>query len=113
STILRELSALNFMCVEEPARPIIAEQRGIDGDGIYDRDPKLFTELMLSRAMYQFKQMENYQGPVIFDRGIPDNIGYANIFSLDLPHIHQASIKYRYNNLFFFTPGWKEIYHTD
>ena len=57
STILEELATLKFMCVEEPARPIIAEQRNIDGDGIYERNPRLFTELMLSRMMFQFQQV--------------------------------------------------------
>ncbi len=113
STILQELIALKYLCIEEPARPIIAEQRGIEGDGIYDRNPKLFVELMLSRAMFQFKQMQNCDNNVIFDRGIPDNITYAQGFGWDPSHIHNASKQYRYNNLVFFTPGWKEIYQTD
>ena len=113
STVLQELVALKFMCIEEPARPIIAEQRSIDGDGVYEKDSRLFTELMLSRAIYQFKQMQNYREPVIFDRGIPDIIGYENIFDLELPHIHKASKKFRYNPVVFFMPGWEKIYQTD
>ncbi len=113
STILKELTTLKFMCVEEPARPIIAEQRNIDGDGVYERNPRLFTELMLSRAMFQFHQMQNYNVPIIFDRGIPDNIIYAQDLEFDLRHIHNAAKKYRYNNIVFFTPGWREIYQTD
>jgi predicted ATPase len=113
STILQELIAHKFMCIEEPARPIIAEQRSIDGDGIYDKDKKLFLELMLSRAIFQFKQMQNFHEPIVFDRGIADNIGYSHVFGLDLPHIYKASEKYKYNNIVFFTPGWKDIYQTD
>jgi predicted ATPase len=113
STILKELIALKFMCTEEPARPIIAQQRGIGGDGIYDKDTKLFIELMLSRAIFQFEQARSYHGPVIFDRGIPDMIGYANSADLALAHLQKAAEKYRYNNMVFFTPGWEEIYQTD
>ena len=113
STILQALIKLKFMCIEEPARPIIAEQRGIDGDGIYDKDTKLFIELMLSRAIFQYKQMQNYHGTVIFDRGIPDMIAYAHGASLDLTHVQKAAKKYLYNNLVFHTSGWKEIYQTD
>src|SRR5471030_640699 len=113
STILQELIALKYMCVEEPARPIIAEQRGIEGDGIYDKDMKLFIELMLSRAIFQFQQMQSYHGPVIFDRGIPDMIGYANSADLALAHVQKAAEKYRYNNVVFFAPGWEAIYQTD
>jgi predicted ATPase len=113
STILKELTTRKFLCVEEPARPIIAEQRNIDGEGVYEKNPRLFTELMLSRSMFQFQQMQNYKGPIIFDRGIPDNIVYAQALGFDLSHIHNAAKKYRYNNIVFFTPGWREIYRTD
>ena len=113
STLLQELMALKQSCIEEPARPIIAEQRSIDGDGIYDRDTKLFIELMLSRAIFQFKQMQNYRGPIIFDRGIPDMMGYANSAGLELAHVLKASNTYRYGDLVFYAPGWKEIYTTD
>jgi predicted ATPase len=34
--ILRELVRLGFLGVNEPAREILAEQRAIGGDGIYD-----------------------------------------------------------------------------
>jgi predicted ATPase len=113
STILKELTTLKFMCVEEPARPIIAEQRNINGNGVYERDPRLFTELMLSRMMFQFQQMQNYKEPIIFDRGVPDNIVYTQDLGFNLRHIHNAAKKYRYNNVVFFTPGWREIYETD
>lgn len=113
STLLQELMALNFRCIEEPARPIIAEQREIEGEGIYDKDMKLFIELMLSRAIFQYKQMQDWNEPVIFDRGIPDLIEYANSAKLNLPHTLKASEKYQYSSVVFFTPGWQEIYTTD
>lgn len=113
STILKKLSAQKFRYVEEPARLIIAEQRSIEGQGVYEKDSKLFIELILSRALFQFQQIHSYQGPVIFDRGIPDMIAYANLAGLNLAHIQKAAEKYRYNNLVFFAPAWEEIYTTD
>lgn len=113
SSILKELTTLKFMCVEEPARPIIAEQRNIDGYGVYEKDPMLFTELMLSRSIFQFQQMQGYEEPIIFDRGIPDNIVYAQDLDFDIKHIYNAAKKYRYAPLVFFAPGWEEIYKTD
>jgi predicted ATPase len=74
------------------------------------KDTKLFIELMLSRSI---KKMQIYPGPVIFDRGIPDIICYAKGASLELAHAERAAKKYRYNDLVFFPPGWKEIYQTD
>src|SRR3546814_10233995 len=38
--------------VHPPARQILAEQRSIGGAGVPDRNPALFTELLLSRALY-------------------------------------------------------------
>ena len=113
STLLKGLRRFGVTCIDEPARQILAEQRGIIGDGVPDRDPKLFTNLLLSRSIYQFKQMENHKGSVIYDRGIPDNIGYALLFDLDKNSAINAANQYRYNKRIFFLPAWKEIYKTD
>lgn len=113
STILKELRKLGLLCIDEPARQILAEQRAIEGSGVPEHDPKLFTDLLLSRSIYQFKQMENHQGPVIYDRGIPDNIGYAKLFDLDLHTSTKAAHQYQYNKYVFFLPAWEEIYEND
>lgn len=113
STILKELRKLGLVCVDEPARQILAEQRAIGGDGVPEYDPKLFTELLLSRSIYQFHQMEDRQGPVLYDRGIPDNISYAKLFDLDLKPYINASHQYQYNRQVFFLPAWEAIYEND
>lgn len=113
STILNELRQFGLLCIDEPARQILAEQRAIEGRGVPERYPKLFTELLLSRSIYQFKQMETYQGAVIYDRGIPDNIGYAKLFDLDLHPSVKAAHQYHYNKHIFFLPAWEDIYEND
>jgi len=113
STILKELRKLGLVCIDEPARQILAEQRAIGGDGVPEHDPKLFAELLLSRSIYQFKQMADRQGPVIYDRGIPDNISYAKLFNLDLKAYTKAADQYQYNKHVFFLPAWEEIYEND
>src|SRR5215467_14842919 len=57
STIVTVIQHLGFSCIEEPARQILAEQRSINSAGLPEKDPRLFTELMLSRSIYQYKQM--------------------------------------------------------
>ncbi len=52
--VIRELIALGFTLIAEPAREVIAEQPAIDGNGVYDRDPGLFLELMLECAIDTF-----------------------------------------------------------
>lgn len=83
STVLKLLKAEGFIVVEEPAREILAEQRSIGDEGVPEKNPKLFVQLLLSRAIYQYKQMQEAYDTVIFDRGIPDNIAYAQLFKLD------------------------------
>jgi predicted ATPase len=51
--------------------------------------------------------------PVIFDRGIPDMIGYASLFEIDRGPSQRAAGRYCYNKMIFVTPDWKEIYATD
>ena len=93
STILKALRKLGLMAIDEPARQILAEQRSIEGDGVPDRDQKLFTDLLLSRSISQFHQMQEHQGPVIFDRGIPDNIAYADLFGISTKTAKKAADK--------------------
>lgn len=113
STILRQLRILGFTCVDEPAREILKEQRAINGDGVYDKDKKLFKELMLSRSLLRYSQMTDRHFPCFFDRGIPDNIAYARLFGLDDSADSKAADIYRYNTHVFWLPAWKEIYATD
>ena len=113
STVLQLLKSQGLNVVPEPAREILAEQRSIEGEGVPEQNPRLFTQLLLSRAMYQYKQMQAAHDIVIFDRGIPDNIAYAQLFNLDYAPAHQAAKLYRYNTEVFIFPAWSEIYTTD
>lgn len=113
STVLKLLKAKGLTIVPEPAREILAEQRSIDGEGVPEKNPKLFTELLLSRAMYQYKQMQSCDDTVIFDRGVPDNIAYAQLFNFDFPPAKNAAKIIRYDTDVFIFPAWEEIYVTD
>jgi predicted ATPase len=113
STVLNLLKAHKVTVVAEPAREILAEQRSIGGEGVPEKNPQLFTELLLSRAMFQYKQMQGTDGTVIYDRGIPDNIAYADLFKLDFPHAYRAAKLVQYHPQVFIFPAWKQIYATD
>ena len=54
-------------------------------------------------------------GPVIFDRGIPDIMGYLTLCSLPVPpHVAAAVPRHaRYNARVFLTPYWDEIFTQD
>jgi predicted ATPase len=113
STVINALRDLNLICIDEPARQILAEQRSIAGKGVPEYNPQLFTDLLLSRSIYQFKQMRDHHSPIIYDRGIADNIGYAKLFSLSSQCASNASKLYQYNKQVFFLPAWQEIYQND
>src|SRR5262245_31473600 len=95
STLLQHLRTRGSAGIEEPARQILAEQRSIDGNVITHRDSRLFVELMLSRAICEYRRMQTCTQPVFFDRGIPDILAYASGF--DYPPGQNAARKYRYN----------------
>lgn len=113
STLVRALAARGVRVVEEPARPILAQQRAYGGAGVPERDPRLFVELMLSRAIAAHGDSAAADGPVLFDRGVPDMIAYAALFGLDRAPYRRAAAVFRYAPRAFVTPDWPEIYATD
>jgi predicted ATPase len=109
--VLHELVGKGFVGVAEPARRVLAEQRSTGGEGVPEKDPALFCALMLSLAISDFCEMEG--SVAFFDRGIPDQIGYAELFDLDSTDAERAAELHRYNEMVFVMPSWPEIYTTD
>ena len=104
---------MGFVGVDEPARAVIAEQRATSGVAIYDRDRRLFLDLMLARAIGDYEARTGADAAVFFDRGIPDLIGYARLFGLDPSEMTTAAKRYRYSDVVFALPSWSDIYTTD
>lgn len=42
STLINCLRRRGYICIDEPAREIIAEQKSISGQGLYNKDKRLF-----------------------------------------------------------------------
>jgi predicted ATPase len=113
STVLECLRVRGIRAVVEPARPILSEQRSIQGNGLPDRDPRLFVELMLSRMLSTYRENCTEAGPILFDRGVPDILAYAKLFGFAFPPAENAATLYRYNRQVFIAPAWEQIYRTD
>jgi len=60
-----------------------------------------------------YRQCEALPGPVLFDRAIPDILGYAALFGFAFPPGENAAHLYRYNPQVFVAPAWEKIYCTD
>jgi predicted ATPase len=99
--------------VGEPAREILAEQRSIGGEGTHDRDPSLFVELLLRRSIEEHAAAQRWDGPVVFDRGVPDCIAYAVLMGTDPAPSVVASDVYRYRSEVLLLEPWEEIYTVD
>ncbi len=112
TSILSELSQRGIPTVEEPARSVLQQQRLINGEGVYDKNPFLFKELMLSKMLDDYENAPPYD-LVFFDRGLPDLIAYSKCFHLDIGAELQASRTYRYNPVVFFAPMWRDIFIND
>jgi predicted ATPase len=113
SAILSELAGMGYGVVTEPAREVLAEQRAAGGDGLPEKSPTLFCELMLSSAVASYERMRDSTAPVVFDRGVPDQVGYAELFGIDASAAEQAAGVCRYHDEVFVLPSWPEIYRTD
>lgn len=92
STLIDALEKRGFARSVEAGRAIIQHQVEIGGKALPWADRSLFAELMLSWEMRSYGLACNNEGPVFFDRGVPDVIGYLTLCRLPVPeHIRQAA----------------------
>ncbi|MEO5758612.1 MAG: AAA family ATPase, partial [Mesorhizobium sp.] len=74
----------------------------------------LFAELMLSWELRSWHSAREHTGPVFFDRGVPDTLGYLRLSGLSVPrHVSAAANCFRYNPRVFIAPPWPEIFAQD
>ncbi|VWB57034.1 AAA family ATPase [Burkholderia metallica] len=114
STLLDALEQAGFARSQEAGRGVIRDQMAIDGRALPWRDPAAFAELMLSWEMRSYELARHAGGPVFFDRGVPDVIGYLRLTGLPVPaHAQAAARRFRYHPRVFIAPPWPDIYTQD
>ena len=114
TTLIEHLAAAGFATSVEAGRAIIRDQVAISGTALPWHDRALFAELMLSWEMRSHAIAATTPGPVFFDRGVPDVIGYLSLIGLPLPaHVEKAAEEFRYNRKVFVLPHWPEIFAQD
>ena len=114
STLIAALRQAGHACADESGRAIIREQAAIGGCALPWRDPRLFAEMMLSWDMRSYRIAERQPGPVFFDRGIPDVVGYLRLTGLPVPaHMTKAAAAFHYNRRVFVAPPWPAIFRQD
>ena len=114
STLIDALRHAGHNISAEVGRQIIKEQARIGGRAVPWTDPPLFAEMMLSREMAAYSAQASVSGPVFFDRGVPDVIGYLRLLQLYVPpHMERAAELFRYNPRVLVAPPWPEIFARD
>jgi predicted ATPase len=69
---------------------------------------------MLGWELRSWHEAHDRAGPVIFDRGVPDVIGYLRLCGLPVPaHADRAAELFRYQRRVFIAPPWREIFAAD
>ena len=69
---------------------------------------------MLSWELRSHREARSHSAAVLFDRGVPDVMGYLNLCGLPVPpHIKRAASIFRYNRQVFIAPPWTEIFAQD
>ncbi|WJJ14351.1 AAA family ATPase (plasmid) [Prescottella equi] len=114
STLIDYLQEAGFSRSYEAGRGVIQDQMAIGGSALPWHDPELFAELMLCWELRSYRDAATSSGPVFFDRGIPDIIGYLCVEGRPVPaHLHAAASMFRYHRRVFIAPPWPEIYEQD
>ena len=114
TTLIAALAAEGYRTVAESGRRIIRAQTAIGGNALHTGDRRLYAELMLMQALCDHEDERNHSGPVFFDRGVIDLIGYCRLTGMPVPeHFRAAVRRYPVNRRVFVAPPWREIYATD
>ncbi|GAA3474922.1 AAA family ATPase [Nonomuraea roseola] len=114
STLIDGLEAAGFRRTEEAGRAIIQDQVAIGGPALPWLDPALFAEVMLQWELRSHRAAQDEEGPVFFDRGVPDVVGYLRLEGRPVPaHVDAAAKSFRYHHEVFVAPPWPEIFEND
>ena len=114
SALVDALERAGYARSVEAGRGIIQDQMLIRGRALPWDDRTLFAELMLSWEMRSYHTAQHSTGPVFFDRGVPDVIGYLRLTGHPIPsHMRKAAETFRYNAHVFVALPWRDIFHQD
>jgi predicted ATPase len=114
STLIEVLGQAGYGSMVEAGRSIIQDQVLVGGQALPWADPVAYAELMLSWEMRSYRLAQEVDGPVFFDRGVPDIVGYLRLVGLPVPvHLERAAEIFRYNKTVLIAPPWPDIFTQD
>ena len=114
TSVTQALIQRGIHVMPEAGRAIIQDQRAIGGSALPWADRHAFAEQMLGWDLRSYREAQDLKGSVLFDRGIPDVIGFLSLCRLPIPdHLRRAADLYRYGRHVFLAPHWPAIYRQD
>jgi predicted ATPase len=114
TTLIDALAQVGCARSIEAGRGVIQDHVAVGGPALPWRDPQAFGELMLCWEMRSYHLAQEQAGPVFFDRGVPDVIGYLRMLGLPVPHhMEEAVATFRYHRRVFIAPPWPDIFRQD
>ncbi|WP_373356049.1 AAA family ATPase [Pseudoroseicyclus sp. CXY001] len=114
TSLITELARRGFHTIPESGRAVIREEMASGGDALPWADRMAYAEQMLARDRQAHQGAAGLRCPVIFDRGIPDGIGYLRLCGAPVPPAMAAAARaQRYNRRVVFAPYWAEIFAQD
>lgn len=114
TSLIDALAIEGIRHMPEAGRAIIQDQVEIGGTALPWGDREAFAALMLGWEMRSYREAIGMPGPIIFDRGIPDVVGYLRLCGLPVPDSAiKAAEQRRYANRVFIAPPWPAIFEQD
>lgn len=114
TSTLEELSKAGYTCFEEISRDILQEARTKGISHLFQKQPLLFSDMLLEKRKQQYYQAKKMNTNYVFiDRGLPDITAYLDMINTDYPDkFIKANEELQYDMVFWF-PLWEEIYTSD
>lgn len=114
TTLVEALKARGYATTQEAGRGVIRDEMQQGGDGLPWIDRERFAERMFEWELASWRQAERRTGPIFFDRGLPDTIGYLRLEGLEVPAwMEEKAWRLRYHPRVFIAPPWRAIYSGD
>ncbi|MBS0476148.1 MAG: AAA family ATPase [Proteobacteria bacterium] len=111
TTLLDAAAAAGIQTSPEVARQLL---QGPGGMELREVDPLGFAEAMLEAHRREYERWADYSGPVLFDRGFPDVVGFLEVSGLPVsPEIDRTCRDLRYHGPILRAPAWADIYVQD
>ena len=111
TTLLNAAAAAGYRTSPEVARRILQEPGGME---LRAADPLGFAEAMAEAHAREFEHHGSGDGPVLFDRGLPDVVGFLDVSGLPVPEaVDLACRTMRYLGPILRAPAWAAIYAQD